>query len=308
MTPIPFRTNPAFTTLGDALELAVAHLRANPVIWGVPTIIYTLVAGALTWAFTERFSALLSPSASRDPASLERMGQAFVDNLPAFIGFGVLLAIGGVALYWVAMALAVGGLPGRAMTADQAVGAGLRSIGLGILVVVVAIPILIAVTAVMIGAFRGDAGWLLLVLVPATFVAFAYVAIRLTFSMCAVFDGVGIFDSLRMSWRLSKGGMLRIVGWLFALAAISVVIGIASNLAGAAFATTLAVVGVLLGTAVSAVFQFYQLTVLAILYESQRMRHAFASPGMPVLPGGPVGPAQPPAPADPLLPPPPPAW
>ena len=55
MTPIPFRVNPAFITLGDALELAVAHLRANLAVWAVPTVIYTLVVGALTWAITDRF-------------------------------------------------------------------------------------------------------------------------------------------------------------------------------------------------------------------------------------------------------------
>jgi hypothetical protein len=30
MTPIAFRVNPAFVTLGDALEMEVAHMRAIP--------------------------------------------------------------------------------------------------------------------------------------------------------------------------------------------------------------------------------------------------------------------------------------
>ena len=307
MTPIPFRTNPAFTSLGDALELGVSHLRANPVIWGVPTIIYSLVAGALTWAFVERFTGLFVPY-TRDPEALERMGQAFLANLPALIGFGILLAIGGVAIYWVAMALAVGGLPGRTMTPDHAIGAGLRTIALGILYVVLAVPILIASTALIVIAFRADAGWLLLLLVPVLFVAFAYIAIRLSFALYAIFDGVGIIDSVRLSWRIAQGGMLRIVGWLVVLAVISGFVGVASNLVGATFASTLAVVGVVLATAVATVFQFFQATVMAILYESQRMRHLFSSPGMPVLPGGPVRTVAPAAPTDPLQPPPPPAW
>jgi hypothetical protein len=307
MAPIPFRVNPAFVTLGDALELAVAHLRANVALWLVPTAIYTLVAGSLTWAAFDRFAARFAEY-RYDPSNAEAIGQAFLDNLPGLVGFVLLLTIGGLALYWIAMAVAVGGLPGRAMTPDRAIGAGLRSIVLGILYVAVTIPALFAIVAV--GLLAGRASLLfLLVLIPAVMFGFAYVAIRLAFALFAIFDGVGILDSIRLSWAISLGGMLRIVGWLLALGAISFGISIATGLAGATFAAV-PLVGTLVSTLVTTVYQFYQAIVLAILYESQRMRHVFSTPGGIALPGGPVQPAPIAAAApagDPLLPPPPPA-
>ena len=141
------------------------------------------------------------------------MAQTFLDNLPGLIGFVLLLVIGGLALYWIAMALAIGGLPGRRMTPDRAIGAGLRTIVLGILYLVVAVPAMFALVA--LGLVAGDAAiWLLLLFIPAVMFGFAFVAIRLSFALYAIFDGVGIVDSLRLSWTISRGAMLRILGWL----------------------------------------------------------------------------------------------
>ena len=308
MTPIPFRVNPAFVTLGEAVELTIAHMRGNLVIWLVPTAVYTLVAGALTWAVTDAF---LGPLLQYryDAASAEALAATFLDNVPGLVGFVLLLVIGGLALYWIAMALAIGGLPGRRMTPDRAIGAGLRTIVLGILFIVVAVPAMIALVA--LGLVAGDAAiWLLLVFIPAVMIGFAFVAIRLSFALYAIFDGVGIVDSLRLSWTISGGAMLRILGWLLAVGAISFGISIATGLAGSAFAAA-PLVGTLFSTLLTTAFQFFTAIVLAVLYESQRMRHVYASPGT-VLPGGPVWAAPPAmelsAPGDPLMPPPPPAW
>jgi hypothetical protein len=307
MTPIPFRVNPAFITIGDAIELAVAHLRANVAIWVVPTMIYTLVAGALTWAVTDAFLGQLMQFRA-EAVSAEAMSQAFLDNLPGLIGFFLLLTIGGLAVYWIAMAIAVGGLPGRRMTPDQAVGAGLRTIALGILYLVVAIPAMFALVAV--GLFVGDAAiWFLVLFIPAVMFGFAYLAIRLAFALYAVFDGGGILDSVRVSWAISRGGMVRMFGWYLAIGAISFGISIATGLAGTAFAAA-PLIGTLISTLVTTAFQFFTAVVLAILYESQRMRHVYATGAG--LPGGPARQAppafEPATPGDPLLPPPPPAW
>ena len=307
MTPIPFRVNPAFVTLGEAVELTIAHMRANLVIWLVPTAIYTLVAGALTWAVTDAFLGQLMQYRD-DAASAEAMAQAFLDNVPGLIGFVLLLVVGGLALYWIAMALAVGGLPGRRMTPDQAIGAGLRTIVLGIIYLVIAVPAMFALVA--LGLFAGDAAiWLLLLFIPLVLFGFAFIAIRLSFALYAIFDGVGIIDSVRLSWTISRGAMLRILGWLLAIGAISFGISIATSLAGSAFAAA-PLIATLFSTLLTTAFQFFTAIVLVILYESQRMRHVFASPGS-VLPGGPVWapPAiEPSAPGNPLMPPPPPAW
>jgi hypothetical protein len=306
MTPIPFRVNPAFVTLGDALELAIAQMRANVVIWLVPTVIYTLVAGALTWAVTDAFLGQVVQY-RYDEASAEALTRVLVDNLPGLIGFVLLLAIGGIALYWIAMAFAIGGLPGRRMTPDRAISAGLRTIALGILYLVVGVPAMFALVA--FGLVAGDAAiWLLLLFIPAMLFAFAYVAIRLSFALYAIFDGVGIVDSVRLSWTVSRGAMLRILGWLLAIGAISFGISIATGLAGTAFAAA-PLIGTLFSTLLTTGFQFYTAVVLAILYESQRMRHVYAT-GAP-LPGGPNRPAPAivaAAPRDPVMPPPPPAW
>jgi hypothetical protein len=309
MTPIPFRVNPAFVTIGDAIELAVAHLRSNLAIWLVPTAIYTLVAGVLTWTFTEGFVGRFMQY-RYEPASADVMTRAFLDNLPGLIGVFLLLFIGGLALYWLAMAIAVGGLPGRRMTADQAIGAGLRTLALGILYLVVAVPVMFACVA--LGLLAGRAAvWLLFLLIPAMMFGFAFVAIRLAFALYAIFDGVGIVDSVRLSWAISRGAMLRILGWLLAIGAISFGISIATALTGTALAA-LPLIGTLISTLLTTAFQFFTAIVLAILYESQRMRHVFGTPGGAVLPGGPVRHAPPAvdpgSASDPLLPPPPPAW
>ena len=308
MTPIPFRVNPAFVTIGDAIELAVAHLRANLAVWLVPTAIYALVGGTLTWAFTDAFVGQLPPY-SYGSAYTEAVTQTLLDNLPGFVGFLLLLVIGGLALYWIAMAIAVGGLPGRRMTPDQAVGAGLRTIALGILYLLVAIPAMFATVA--LGLVLGNAAiWFLLLFIPAVMVGFAYLAVRLTFALYAIFDGVGILDGVRVSWAISRGGMLRILGWWLAIGAISFGISIGTGLASAAFAAA-PLVGTLISTLVTTAFQFFTAIVLAILYESQRMRRVYSTGA--ALPGGPTrhGPpavAEPASAADPLLPPPPPAW
>ena len=316
MTPIPFRVNPAFVTLGDAVELAVAHLRANLAVWVVPTAIYTLVSGVVTWVALDTFAQRFAQY-RYDPGSAESITQAFYDNLPGIIGYLLLLVIGGLALYWIAMAIAVGGLPGRRMTPDQAVGAGVRTIALGILYVVVAIPAMFAIVA--LGLIAGEAAiWLLLLLIPAAMFAFVYVGVRLTFALYAIFDDVGILDSVRLSWSISRGGMLRIFGWWLAIGAISFGISIATGLAGTAFAAA-PLVGTLLSTLATTAFQFFSAIVLAILYESQGMGQVYATGA--ALPGGPkwqappavtdgptaVADGPPAPPADPLLPPPPPA-
>jgi hypothetical protein len=319
MTPIPFRANPAFVTIGEAFELAVAHLRANLALWAVPTLVYTLAVGALTYAFTERFIGWLTPFA-HDPqasqAAAEEMLRRLGESVPAIVGLGVLFVIGNIALYWVAMALAVGGLPGRRMTADTAIAAGLRTIVLGILLVaalllvtVVGIVVLVGVGAVGFARAGALTAALLLVLVPVSMVVYAYLAARLTFATYAVFDGVGIIDSLRLSWAISRGGILRIVGWLLALVGLSIALSIGGNIAAAPFATTVPIVGTLISVALTTILQFVQPVVLAVLYESQRMRHVFASPGMPSLPGGPIPTSASSVAVDPLQPPPPPpAW
>lgn len=318
MTPIPFRANPAFASVGEGFELAVAHLRANLVLWAVPTLIYTLVVGALTYAFAQRFLSWTTTIA-RDPeagqAAAEEVIRQLVGNIPAFIGLGVLFIIGSIALNWIAMALAVGGLPGRRMTPDTAITAGLKTVVLGILLVGALIGVVGLGTLLVVGVAGATfprAGGLVvllfLVLVPVSLIVYAYLAARLTFATYAIFDGVGIVDSLRFSWAISRGGVLRILGWLLALVALSIGVNIGGNIASAPFATTLPILGTLISVALTTILQFVQPVVLAVLYESQRMRHLYSSPGVPSLPGGPVATIQPATPVDPLQPPPPPAW
>jgi hypothetical protein len=305
MTPIAFRANPAFVTLSEAIELAVAHLRSNLVLWGVPTLIYALVAGALTYAFTAQMGDWVTPYV-RDPAAAERMAQRILDNLPGIVGFVLLLALGGLALYCVAMALAVGGLPGRRMTIDSAISAALWTIVVGVLYVVAVVLPIVALGVVAAAAGSQGAIVLLLVGIPTLMVAWTYLALRLVFALYAIFDGVGVVDSLRVSWAITQGGILRTLGWLAALVGISFAISIASGIAGAPFAT-LPAVSTVIGSLLTTAYTFFQATTLAILYESQRLRHVMTTPGVPALPGGPVA-ARPARETDPLQPPPPPAW
>ena len=308
MTPIPFRANPAFVTLSEAAELAISHLRANLALWVVPTLIYSLVAGALTYVFTTRLVDRITPYA-RDPSATAAMSDAVLENLPGIVGFVLLLAIGGLAVYCFAMVLAVGGLPGRRMTVDRAMTAGLRTIVVGLLYVVASVGSAVAMIAFAVAVGSAASLLLFFVGIPVLVGVLVYLALRLAFALYAIFDGAGVIESVRMSWAMSRGGVLRTFGWLLALGAISFGISIAAGIAGAPFAA-LPAAGAVISALLTTAYQFFQATTLAILYESQRMRHVMSTPGMSVLPpgadaGGPIA-SSPVVQADPLQPPPPP--
>ena len=230
-------------------------------------------------AFAERFAQY-----RYDPGSAEAIRQAFFDNLPGLIGFLLLLVIGGLALYWIAMAIAVGGLPGRRMTPDQAVGAGLRSIALGVLYVVVAIPAMFALVAV--GLLAGNAAiWLLLLFIPAVMVGFAYVAVRLMFALYAIFDGVG--DPRQPSGQLGDQPRRHAAHPRLAARDRRDLVRDLDRGPGspARRSPRAPLIGTLISTLLTTAFQFFTAIVLAILYESQRMRQVYATGA--ALPGGP---------------------
>jgi hypothetical protein len=311
MKPIAFRQNPAYVPVTDAIGLVFEHLRANVVVWVLPVIAYAVISGGLSGALVTRFVGYLGP-APMDREASRRLAAAVLENLPALAGFVVLLLLAGVALSWVALALAVGGLPARTMTVDGAVGAGVRTVLAGLLYGLV-FALTWVLLALVLVALAGRAVWLLVVLVPIAVAAWCYVLLRLQLVSFAIFDGGGVLDSLRTSWALTRGAVLRTLGWVLLLGLISFGVSVASSIVGAPFGAVPIIAGILSGV-LTAAMQVFQTTTLGILYESQRMRHVMSTPGASWLPGSGPGlpaPGQVPAPtngvaSDPLQPPPPP--
>jgi hypothetical protein len=134
---------------------------------------------------------------------------------------------------------------------------------------------------------------LLLGLVPLAL----YAGIRLQFWSLAIFDGTSIDQGARSSWSLTRDAVLRALGWGLAIfglglgmAAIELALGFL--LAGAP------VVSRVVTSALETSFGAYTIVVMAVLYESQRLRtqppQAMVYPSAPYDPQGPYPPPPPP--------------
>jgi hypothetical protein len=94
------------------------------------------------------------------------------------------------------------------MSASYVIERGVRVFVAGLILGVVAfgaLLLLVIFTVVTMGI--GFLLWFLAV--PAA----VYIALRLEFMSLAIFDGFGIIDGMKESWRLSQRSVLRIFGW-----------------------------------------------------------------------------------------------
>ena len=150
-----------------------------------------------------------------------------------------------------------------------------------------------------------------------------YLAFRLQFWVVGVFDGLGVTAAARSSLEITRRAVLRVVGWWLALVGLSLVIAAFSAATSILF-MALPVVPAVVGSLLSTSFQAFSVIVVAILYESQRLRWMglAAAPygsqppraqppvgwGQPTphTPSAPSDPAEPPDPDAPPQPPPPP--
>jgi hypothetical protein len=283
MDTFEFSSHPAWVTVGDGMGLAATYLRKTWEWWIVPVVGFAIVGGLLTGFLTN--TAL--DTNFRDLTTSEQWSQITGLIAPAF-GLGAILTILGVIATWFYAALAIHGLRGRPVTTDWVLSAGLKSLVGSILVGVVAIGLWVAF-AILAVVTQGFALIALVGIIPGAM----YVGIRLYFWTLAIFDGAGITESFRVSWELSRGAVLRMLGWGLAFAALQFAINIGVGIVRFPF-SGLPSISAFISELVSGVFSVYTLYGAAVLYESQRWRNAPPAAAQPQAPGygnppGPMG-------------------
>lgn len=265
MSSIPFPRPPASLTLGEALSLAARYWTASWERWVLAVVAVGLAGGLARW---------LLGTTTIDQEALTRLtlpGGSGVDPsvLPGMLAGPLAVAIVSLVADWFLYANAVAGLRGRDVTLGWVVRAGLRT-----LLVLLAVAIGFSAATVVLVAL-GLLGLIALIL---AFPVLLYAGIRLQFWTVGIFDGLGIEAAARESWRLTRGAVLRVLGWSLALLGLSLLVGLASTPVSLLFASQPvipAAIGAVLGTA----FQAFTLIVIAILYESQRGRAMGSPPG-----------------------------
>lgn len=287
MRSIPFVRSPAFATLGEALSLAARYWRATWDRWLLATIAVALVTGLAEWllggtVLDQRTMqrALLPGSAGQiDPAELPRI-------MAGPLAVGVVSVVAG----WFLLANAIAGLRAKEVTLGWVLSSGLRAFLADMLVALVLVGLL------MVSVSLGIAG---LVVILAAFPLLIYAAIRLQLWSLAIFDGSSIDAGARTSWGLTRNAVLRALGWGAAIFGLGLVVAVVDVLIGIAFSGA-PVIGRVITSAIETAFGAYTIVVLAILYESQRLRvqppPAIVYPSAPYDPEGPYPPPPPPPP------------
>ena len=206
--------HPSDLTLGTALEVAFRSL-AKPAFIG-PILVISVIVNAI-------LEIALGPSIARS-MTLGAGGRPTIEDLNAFLGAAavsfVVTLVGGllVAIYgqvW-AVTASVGPVPtfreAMGLVRRRWIGVLGASLLVGLITFAVVMPGVLAVGFVL---FRVNAA-LGFGLGVALLVAFAWFMARLYMTPWLAADGVGIVASLQTSWRITEGGVLRIVGWSIA--------------------------------------------------------------------------------------------
>lgn len=219
-------------------------------------------------------------------------------KIPPMVAGLILVAVLGMVVSWVFVAIAIAGLRNRPVTVEQIVVRGLLTLGASLLLSLAVVVAMVPVAVVLVAAPP-----LGILLIFAAIFVFIYVEIRLIFFNLAIFDGFGPIEGLRESWRLSQGSVGRLFGWGLMAALIGMVFSIVAGF----ISTPLTVMHANeAGQAVSYVVQSagscFTVFLMAVLYESQRARldpTLYPYPAMPPYPGpqpGAWGPAPYPGP------------
>jgi hypothetical protein len=185
-----------------------------------------------------------------------------MEQLPRVIAGPLAVGLVTLAARWFLLANAIAGLRGRDLAAGWIVGAGLRSVAADILLS------LALVTVFSLALAMGPIGLLLLLVAGP---AGVYVAVRLTFWTLAIFDGHPVLGGAGASWRATRRSVLRVFGWSLAIGAIGLLAGI-PLLVLELVTPSLPVVSAVAGGTIDMVLAAWTTIVMAILYESQRLR------------------------------------
>jgi hypothetical protein len=228
--------------------------------WLLPVVAVTLANGLA--------QLVLGGSLSDTQALSQALAGGAVDpsQVPSLVAGPIAVMIVSFVASWFLYANAIAGLRGTTLPLARIVLAGLgvvvSSLALMFLLVIsifVAMPVLFAL------------GILGVVLLLAMLPMLWYLALRLQFWAYALFDGEGIVAAAQRSWDISRGAVLRIFGWSVAVGLISLLVTGIGSVVQIALPGAPAIGALVVGFASSA-YSAFQVIVLAILYESQRLR------------------------------------
>jgi hypothetical protein len=205
------------------------------------------------------------------------------------LGTGVLTMVAS----WVFSATAISGLRNRPVTAGWVAGRGLLALLAGILLglAIGAVVVVATILVVIMAVAAPPLGVLLaVVLILGGIPILIYLTIRLVFVTLAIFDGFGVIEAMRESWRLSGGAVLRMLGWGIMAWLIELGFTILAGIAAAPFsAGGTNVVASFGASAITLTGSCFTVYMMAVLYESQRARMDPALYGPPPMPFNPYG-------------------
>jgi hypothetical protein len=208
-------------TLGDAFQVAFGML-ARPTFM-LPMLVLSVVLGSITEAaFLPAITALRDPEALASGKVLEQALGAFAALAAMGILTGVLASFYGQV--WV-VAASSGPLPTARGTLGLARKRWRSLLGTQLAVSLLAVAAIGMLIALIVGTRSvGALVAALLLLIP-----YAWFAARLSMAPWLAADGGSIRESLRGSWRITEGRLLRIVGWTIAT---GIVFGLLTSVIG----------------------------------------------------------------------------
>ena len=300
MPTIRFTSDPAAVTIGEGMSAAARYWRATIDLWSVPVALVAAVMAVTTWLV-----AALVPGPGTLPTYVPGMDPMTVIGplLPQFLVGTFVTGIASMMAGWVYLAIAIAGLRGYRVTPTWIIRSGLRTL-LADLALTLGFGAAFAMLALV--SLAGGPGLVLVVLVTALVPA-VYVAVRLIFWSLAIFDGSGIVGGIGATWRISRSGVARMLGWGLAVATLGLLVNVVASLVTVPLGDGNPVRAGITSAAAEA-FTAYSMIALAVIYESQRRRTVLRSPvPMPAVGTSAPGAVDPSAMPDPLDPPPPPA-
>jgi hypothetical protein len=267
MPRFEFRTDPAWTTVGEGLSLAFRQWRATATWWAIPVLLVGILSTLFYWGIEASVRGLPAPVLDGMSGYDLDWVAFFTPLIPQFVLSTLVLSVIASVARWVYYALAILGLRGGELRSGWVVGRGLRTIAAEVGVLLVSL----AVGGVLFGiaTAAGTGIGILLGLVAACIAI--YVQVRLAFWSLMIFDGAGIVEAARASWAASAGGMLRMIGWALATVGVGFLVNIGVSIATFPLSAAIPLQsGIKAG--VTEAFAVFTLFALAVLYESQLRR------------------------------------
>jgi hypothetical protein len=269
-----FSAHPATISVTQGIQDAFGFLVASWRRW-LPIVllisVFTLVIYAVVYSYigSTDFRSLYYVDSYTGKIVWEPDAQSRLWSLvPPLVGLGLVEVVLNLVATWVFTATAIGGLRGRPMTVSYVVGRGLRVLAAGFLLGLAAIVALFLLLVIAV-ATMGIGFLLWFAAIPAAI----YISMRLAFMSLAIFDGFGVIDGMKESWRLSERSVLRIFGWSLMAGLIGLAFGLIAGIVSAPFSTSGAQsISQAVSSCVSATASCLGVFMMAVLYESQRAR------------------------------------